>query len=97
LKAFRGFLSPLKYILSVEFEPATLGSNDKHANRYTTESITVWSYLVNFAFIFSLIKLVRQINFRSASIYTGKAFTIKSLTAIANRQATILKSLVFKL
>jgi hypothetical protein len=33
-----GFLSPLKSIASAEFEPASLGSSDKHTNHYATEA-----------------------------------------------------------
>jgi hypothetical protein len=36
-KAGCGFLSPLKSIAPVGFEPTNLGYNDKHANYYTTK------------------------------------------------------------
>jgi hypothetical protein len=39
-KASCGILLPLKSISSAGFKPANLGSNDKHANHYTTEATT---------------------------------------------------------
>jgi hypothetical protein len=40
-KACCGFLLPLKSIASAGFEPDNLGSNNKHANHYTTEATIV--------------------------------------------------------
>jgi hypothetical protein len=37
--AYCGFLLLLKSIASAGFELANFGSNDKHANHYTTEAI----------------------------------------------------------